>query len=335
MRYWRSRPPFEGAVGSVAARTIRSPGQFSPLLRKGQKVGAADLGRLLGLGVDELDLLTLDDGDLDEDQAGLRLARAIAGTNIGWSRPHQSQVRLSSLVKGLLTVDQIQVDRINALAGVSVFTLFDGQAVLSGQEVAGTKVTALAIEEAVVEQVERLCQTAKPIGVEAFRRLRAAVLIDGYIKPATRRLFESAVQRKLGWYGAEHLGTWQVDATESGTLAAYRRAQAESLDLLIFAGANSLNPLDPAFSQLEPVGAQIVHFGVPAHPGSMCWIARLGSIQILGVASCAGFGRDTAMDLLLPLVFSGRTLTAADVKRLGYGGLIEQGAGRTFPAYDR
>jgi len=53
--------------------------------------------------------------------------------------------------------------------------------------------------------------------------------------------------------------------------------------------------------------------------------------SVLGIASCAGFGKNTSLDLVLPFVFSGSPI---DLAGLGHGGLIEKSAGRRFPAYE-
>jgi hypothetical protein len=69
------------------------------------------------------------------------------------------------------------------------------------------------------------------------------------------------------------------------------------------------------------------------HPGSMLWLARLNGAAVVGVASCAGFGRSSSLDLLLPFVFAYGRADAKDLLRLGHGGLIESAAGRRFPPY--
>ena len=54
---------------------------------------------------------------------------------------------------------------------------------------------------------------------------------------------------------------------------------------------------------------------------------------VLGVASCAGFGKHTALDLVLPFVFDYGEAGEVDFRRLGYGGRVESGAGRRVPPY--
>jgi molybdopterin biosynthesis enzyme len=125
----------------------------------------------------------------------------------------------------------------------------------------------------------------------------------------------------------------EVERSGDSVRHAYQEAGREGAELVLFAGASSIDPLDPAYAELEAVGGELLRQGVPAHPGSMLWLGRLGEATVLGVASCAGFGRNTSLDLLLPFVFAYGEAREEDFQNLGYGGLIEAGAGRRFPPY--
>ena len=62
-------------------------------------------------------------------------------------------------------------------------------------------------------------------------------------------------------------------------------------------------------------------------------LAAVPVVLYLSLTSCAGFGKNTSLDLVLPFVFAYGRADALDFARLGYGGLIESGAGRRFPPY--
>jgi molybdenum cofactor cytidylyltransferase len=116
-------------------------------------------------------------------------------------------------------------------------------------------------------------------------------------------------------------------------LGAYEEAGRLDTELVLFAGASSIDPMDAAYAELEAAGGELLRQGAPAHPGSMLWLGRLSQTVVLGVASCAGFGKNTSLDLVLPFVFAYGRVDELDFARLGYGGLIERGAGRRFPPY--
>jgi hypothetical protein len=302
---------------------------IGPDLRKGTVLGAAHLDRLRAQP--EIHVVELEPGDIHEDEAGRRLATALA--RLGPLRvegPVQSQYRLVSTVRGLLRVDAELVGKVNSLSGIAVFTLYDGQAVDVGEEVAGCKVTPVAVPEQVVREAAYMAVEFKLLSLLPFQPLRTAVVVTERLKPKARQLFAAAVARKLGWYGAHLLGVEEVARTRQAVAAAYAHTTEAGADLVLFAGASSIDPLDPAYSELAAAGGELIRFGMPAHPGSMLWMGRLGRSNVLGIASCAGFGKNTSLDLVLPYVFSGSPL---DLAGLGHGGLVEKGAGRRFPSY--
>lgn len=303
-------------------------------LRKGLVISPEQADSLKRLQLSELHVLELEPGDVHEDDAARRLGDAIAGAGTSRGEPEQSQIRLTATRRGLARISRDAVDRLNLLPAVGIFTLFDGQAVDQGEEVAGAKVTPVAVPATLVEHAERIARELAPVvRVDPFRRLRTKVLVTERLKPRARELFEQRVSEKLGWYGAEILPVSEIERSNTAVRAAYQQALDEHAELVLFAGASSIDPLDAAYSELEAVGGMVLRQGMPAHPGSMTWLGHLQDATVLGVASCAGFGRSTSLDLLLPFVFAYGEAREEDFHRMGYGGLVEGGAGRRFPPY--
>jgi hypothetical protein len=306
---------------------------LGPDLRKGTILGEQHLERVRAAG-SEIHLIEMEAEDLHEDAAARRLATALAGPGLEPTRPVQSQARLIARHRGLVRVHGALVDAINSLGYISVFTLMDGQAVAEGEEVAGCKVTPVAVPGGLIEEAERIAREQGPIiELVLFRPLRTFVVATERLKPKARDLFRAAVTAKLGWYGAEVLGVREVARTREAVAEAYREAEQLDAELVLFAGASAIDPLDPAYAELTEAGGQLLQLGAPMHPGSMLWLARLNGAAVVGVASCAGFGRSSSLDLLLPFVFAYGRADAKDLLRLGHGGLIESGAGRRFPPY--
>ena len=305
---------------------------LGPDLRKGTVLGGRHLEQVRQ--AHEVHLVELEPGDLHEDEAALRLAAALAGPGLEAQQPVQSQARLIARHRGLVRVRADAVDAINSLGHISVFTLMDGQAVAEGEEVAGCKVTPVAVPGSLIEAAEKITREQGPV-VEllAFRPLKTFVVATERLKPKARELFRKAVTAKLGWYGAELLGVREVARTSEAVAAAYEEATALGAQLVLFAGASAIDPLDPAYAELTRAGGLVLQLGAPMHPGSMLWLGRLEEAAVVGVASCAGFGRSSSLDLLLPFVFAYGRADAKDLLRLGHGGLIESAAGRRFPPY--
>src|ERR1700730_13744730 len=226
---------------------------LGPDLRKGTVLGGRHLERVRQAR--EVHVVELEPGDLHEDEAARRLAAALAGPGLEAQPPVQSQARLIARHRGLVRVRADLVDAINALGYISVFTLMDGQAVAEGEEVTGCKVTPVAVPGRLIEEAERIAREQGPIiELLQFRPLRTFVVATERLKAKARELFRAAVTSKLGWYGAELLAVREVARTPEAVEGAYREAQAMEAELVLFAGASAIDPLDPAYAQLSRAG---------------------------------------------------------------------------------
>ncbi len=319
-------------AGMVAAHSIRDAPGAKFLLRKGQIVGVDDLSQLRELDNRELHLVEPETGELHEDEAGRRLARSVAGSGVRLRGPAESQYTLLAEGRGLLRIDEAALFEVNNLDGVSVLTRFDYQPVDEGDELAGAKVTPLVLPQATVLHVEQICAARPPLRVVPFRPGRVSGLILERVASKVRERFRTALERKLAWYGSELVMLLETDG-ERSYADLLRSALAIGPDLVLAAGASSLDPLEPLFAALDSVGARIVKHGVPVHPGSLFWTAAAGNVPLFGLSSCEMFSEKTVLDLVLPRVFAGERVGRAELARLGHGGMLGREMAFRFPAY--
>jgi molybdopterin biosynthesis enzyme len=106
-------------------------------------------------------------------------------------------------------------------------------------------------------------------------------------------------------------------------------------DILLIAGGNTIDPLDPAYLALGETEGRMIHFGAPSHPGSMFWLAEIGDVPVFNLASCSMYSMSTFADLVLPLVMTGERVTEEEIDEFGYGGLLEREMRFRFPPYDQ
>jgi molybdenum cofactor cytidylyltransferase len=104
--------PVEEAVGAIAAHSVRAG---EAVLKKGSTVTAEDAARLKSAGIEAIVAARLEPGDVGEDEAALRLARAIAGAHVTVERPFTGRSNLFSDTAGILIVDREAVDAINGI----------------------------------------------------------------------------------------------------------------------------------------------------------------------------------------------------------------------------
>lgn len=323
-----------GQRGWALAHEVRNR-DGGRLFRKGSILSDAVLARWAEAAPGVVHLLELAPDDVHEDVAGERVARAAAGAGIRVKGPILSRYNLISEGKGLLRVDSDLVRGVNEVDGVTLFTLLDRQPVLPGKIVAGVKVTPIAVPEANVARVEALVAAADaPLTIAPFIPKRVSVVATEGLNERMRERFRLTVEKKINWYGSEVADVRFVDSNPEDVAQAFSDFLADGADILMAAGGNTIDPLDPIFVALPMVGGEMVHFGAPSHPGSMFWLAKVGETPVINLASCSMYSRATVADLILPLVMTGRGVSSDDIIDLGYGGLLEREMAFRFPDYD-
>lgn len=322
-------------LGWILAEEVRS-NEGKRLFRKGTRIDEGVLEQWSEAASGMLHLIQPDPGDLHEDEAGRRIAEAVGGEGLQIKGPVQSRFNLVANRKGLLRVDMDLLREVNRVEGPTVFSLLDRQTVVAGKIVAGVKVTPITLPAARVEEVERIVADAgrPPIVVLPFAPKKVYVVATEGLNEKMRGRFEAMVERKMNWYGSEVIGVEFVDAEASAVAAAFGRGLEQGADILMAAGGNTIDPLDPIFLAIQEVNGRMVHFGAPAHPGSMFWLAEVGEVPIFNLASCSMYSQATVADLILPLVMTGQRVVSDDIVELGYGGLLEREMRFRFPDYD-
>ena len=329
------RPTPAGLVGAVLTRDLVAGGERWP---KGHRLSAADLQAIAagaeGDGRDTTVLLP-DRGELHEDDAARRLAAIVGGAGLVARPPRESRVDLIARRDGVAWVDHGLLARLDAIDALEVFTVLDGQVVRSGQLVASAKIAPHLIARRVLDRAARLTAGRPVVRVAGFRTRRVAALVKESLHAPARARFEASVRQKVEALGSELVGPVYVADEVSPVTQALRDllARRPSVDLILTAGGASTDPDDPFYQALAAVGGRLVRQGVPAHPGSMLWVGRVGRTTILGLPTCGAYSRATAADLLLPWLLSGAPATRATVARLGHGGILTRDMRFRMPAY--
>ena len=301
---------------------------------KGERVSDAKAAILLQLPWDEIHVLAVEAGDLHEEYAGRRLANAVVGEGVEVKGYSGGQWTLVATRRGLLRIRRPQLTDVNALDGISVFTLFDGQPVEAGETVAKAKVTPLVIEEKTIAAIEDVARHAKGlVAVPAFRAEPIGVVARERLDLRQRTRFESALRQKVDWFGALLLPIRYAGDSAPAVADELRALRAEGARLLVVAGASALDPLDAVFGGLALVGARMERHGAPAHPGSLLWLAEWNGLPILGMPTCGMFSQATTFDLVLPRLLTGEALGNRELAGLGHGGLLSRDMAYRFPPY--
>src|SRR5436309_5002609 len=159
----------EGLVGKVLCHDVRdAAGKIA--VEKGARLTAATTKVLMETPWEEFHLLAVDPTDLHEEVAGKRLAAAVVGDGAEVKGYPGGQWTLVATRRGLLRVRREALADVNAMEGVSVFTLFEAQPVEPGETIGKCKVTPLLIPSETLRAVEKIARDAQGlVTVSGFR----------------------------------------------------------------------------------------------------------------------------------------------------------------------
>jgi hypothetical protein len=324
-------------VGSVLVRDVRIG---TERWSKGRRLSAEDLAHLAAADVDDdLTVIVLEAGELHEDDAALRLAEAVGGPGLTVRGPVQSRVDLIAAHDGVVNVDVADLERLNRIDPLEVFTLWDGQTVSAGDLVASVKVAPHVVPGTVVEQGARIAAFGNEplVWVAPFTSARVGVVVKESVRGVARERFEQSVRAKIEGLGSTVASVTYVDDEPDAVERALEPLVGgrDPVDLVLTAGAASTDPADAFFLAIEALGGRLVRRGVPSHPGSMLWLARVGQTAVLGLPTCGAYSKATAVDLLLPRLLSGEQPSERTVAKLGHGGILTRHQRFRFPPYAR
>jgi len=319
-------------VGRVMCHDVRDGGRVA--IDKGRTLDAEGVEKLLAIPWAEIHVLELEPDDLHEEPAGARLSAAAAGPGVEVKGYTGGQWTLSASRRGLVRVSAPALQAVNALEGMSVFTLWDRQPVEAGETVAKAKITPLAIAESLVKHAEEgAWASAGLVAVDAFAPKVLGAVAREHLEPRQRQRFESSLGEKVDWFGSRLVPVRYPAADPDSVAAEIEAVIAEGAEIVIAAGAGSLDPLDPVFVGLARLGGRMERHGAPAHPGSLLWVADLGGRPVLGMPACGMFSQATTFDLVLPRLLAGDRVDNALVAALGHGGLLSRDSAYRFPPY--
>lgn len=309
--------PVTQALGAVLAHSVALP---DGRLRKGVVLGADAVARLTAGGHDQVIVARLDPGDLDEDTAATRLAKAITGPGLRLTRAATGRVNVIATGPGIA---RIGVDGINAFNAVNpmitVATVPQYHRVDRGTMVATIKIISYAVP---VTDVDTACAAGRDLLRVAAPIYRSATLIETCLSDTPAAKGRDAMHARLDRLGLELTPRITV-AHEAAALAQCIADSPGEVIFILTASATS-DPDDVGPAALRAAGGRLVHFGMPVDPGNLLFLGYFGTRPVIGLPGCARSPALNGADWVLERVICGVDLAPADFAAMGVGGLLKE-----------
>ena len=256
----------ENAVGLKLAHdhTQILPGKFKGVgFRRGHVVRKGDLPKLLDLGKKEVYLLTLRPGEVHEEDAARRMARAVAGRNLKLTAPREGKVEFIAKTFGLLKIKVGALRKINRVGAAILSTRHNHSIVRAGDVVAGTRIIPLVIRETKVARVEEIGRRQGPvIELLPIRTKKVGVLVTGSEILEGRIQDRSAdiVKSKAEALGSKVTRTAVVADDPSLIAAEIGRMKKAGCQVIVTTGGLSVDPDDVTLAGIRRSGAEDVFY---------------------------------------------------------------------------
>lgn len=316
----------EDAVGTVLCHDLTKivPGKTKgPAFKKGQVITEEDIPELLNMGKSHIYVWEVKKDQVHEDDAAIRLSRALGGQGISFTQPKEGKVSLIADFNGMCTINEDLLVQVNMIEDMVVATRSNRRPVIKGDIIAGIRVVPLVIDESKLQMVEHLSKEQETIRVKPFHSLKVGIITTGSEVYSGRieDKFGPVVKEKIESYGCEVFKQIIVPDDVEQISAAIHSLKAEGAELILTTGGMSVDPDDVTPRSVREAGAEIVTYGAPVLPGAMLMVAYLGDVTILGLPGCVMYHKTTIFDLMIPLVLVGERIDKAMVAKLGLGGL--------------
>ncbi|MEZ2219448.1 NTP transferase domain-containing protein [Rhizobium sp. RCC_161_2] len=327
--------PTREAVGAVLAHSVRLPdGSFA----KGHVLEPADIDRLAVAGIDRVIAARIEPGDLMEDEAAERLARAIVPDHLTFSEAATGRVNVHSAVDGLFVANRAAVDRLNSVdPAITLACLADHVPVRRGDMVATFKIIPLAVSgtkvAAGVEILRRMTAfEVKPFLPHAISLIATELpSLKASVMDKTARILSQRLQLAGSTLAREERVAHRAPAVAQAIGAALRALDRSAKLIIVFGASAVIDAGDVIPEAIRLAGGDVIQVGMPVDPGNLLVLGKVGDVYVVGAPGCARSPKENGFDWVLDRILAGEQPTPQEISGMGVGGLLMEIQSRPRP----
>jgi len=317
----------EEAVGMVlghdVARVVPGGPKLIPFQR-GHIVREEDIPQFLDIGKEHIYVVETEEEEVHENDAALRIARAVTGEGFDFESPSSGAVRIKPRYPGLFLVNVPLLNEVNAMGSFAIGTRYSFTVCKPDNPAAVAKTIPLYIAETKLAELEKTCcSRGRILEMKPFILKKVGVVITGneVFKERIKDRFAETIARKVEPFGASITQTAKVPDDVVAIAGAIREMREAECEVIFACSGMSVDPDDVTMDGIRESGAEVVIEGVPMMPGAVLGLAMLKGVPVVGTPAGALRVAPTALDGLLPMIFAGVRPEPADIISMGHGGL--------------
>jgi len=325
--------PIDEAHGAILAHSLRLEART---LKKGTVLSADDVAFLRDAGYSAVIAARLDSGDVPEDEAANRLARALVGDAVTAGAAFTGRANLFAETAGIVVYEPARLDAFNLIdEAVTLAIVPPYQAVEAGQMIATLKIITFAVPEDTVLLTEAIGRRDSPlVKVAPFRPTRVG-LVQSRLPGTKASVLDSTLEvtrARLHPMGSEICHEVRCDHTTADIAKAIEATLQNGAQIVLVSGASAVvDRRDVVPAGIETAGGTVTHFGMPVDPGNLMLMGRIGDVAVIGLPGCARSPKLNGFDWVLQRVVARLPIGPQEVMRMGGGGLLKDIPSRPMP----
>ena len=312
------------SAGRVLCCTIFRAGG-KKLLAKGHVISDEDAKMLETEGMNQVWVTELEDGEIGEDDAVMRVAGEIGCGSLEIRLAAGGRANLFTTEPCCMLVDDELLKQINCAASMVIATSLNFSYARAGQRVATVKSTPFAVTKAQLEAVISIVRERGPIlQARPIKTPTVAVLYsDPIAGDRARQLFDNIMRQRLDHVGSS-AGFVLSCNEEEGALARSLQhlLRAKPTCILIASTTAPAGPDDVVGRAMLKTGCSIERFLAPVEPGNLLLLGYKDDIPVVSAPGCFRSAKPNVVDLILPSMLARYRITGWEIAGLGHGGLL-------------
>lgn len=312
------------ATGRILCCTVfRASGK--KLLAKGHMISEEDARMLETEGMNEVWVTELEDGEVGENEAVMRVASEIGCGTLEIRLAAGGRANLFATESSCVLVDDELLKQINCSVSIAIATAPNFSYARAGNRLATVKSAPLAVSQPELEAVISIVKERGPV-LQA-RPIRSPSVAVLYTDPVNgeraRQLFENIMRQRLDRLGAAAsfvLSSVEEEGAVARSLQHLLRVKPTVV--LIASTTAPAGPADAVGRAMLHAGCDVERFLAPVEPGNLFLLSYKDSVPVMSAPGCFRSAKPNVVDLMLPPMLARYRVSGWEVASLGHGGLL-------------
>ncbi len=299
------------------------------ILKKGEVLSNANIISLINNNINKVTTISIDENDVMENDAALKIAKLLSGSNIIITNVSNGRANLYSQKDGLLVAEKKIVTKLNLLSSeIVISTLSPNHIVKKGQLIGNVKIIPYAVNKKILKKFSELddqCLGFLSINPIAIKKISLIITKENNTNVKIIKKIEREIKNRLDNFGIKITRKDIISHDADILVTILKKHMSSQSELILIYGATSIVDIkDIVPASIKSLKGDILSFGIPVDPGNLLLLGSIANKKIIGVPGCAKSPKINGFDWILEYAICKKEITKRTIAAMGSGGLLRE-----------